>query len=183
MLPESSASNNDQRVSDFARLLLESRKRLHAFILTLVPNWDDADELEQRTAIILWQKFGEYVPGTNFFSWACQIARLEVNNYRRTQGRSRLYFSNELVTALAELRCDDESAYQDRRAALASCLQKLPPTEGDLIERCYGRKVVTAKEVAGSMGRPASTVYKALARIRHRLLQCIERELSSRGRP
>src|SRR5690606_34393882 len=104
VLHESSASNNDQRVSEFARLLLESRKRLHAFILTLVPHWDDAEELEQRTAIILWQKFGEYVPGTNFLTWACQVARWEINNYRRTKGRSRLYFSNELMTALAELR-------------------------------------------------------------------------------
>jgi IS30 family transposase len=46
-----------------------------------------------------------------------------------------------------------------------------------LIERRYQAKT-TARKVADDLARPPSTVYKALARIRGLLLDCVERSLA-----
>ena len=45
--------------SDFLQLLLNNQMRIYAFILSLVRNYDDADDLMQDTANTMWQKYSE----------------------------------------------------------------------------------------------------------------------------
>jgi RNA polymerase sigma-70 factor (ECF subfamily) len=181
MRPDFLQSYGEQRVEEFARLLVENKRRLHSYILTLVPNWADAEELEQKTAIILWQKFDSYESGTSFGAWACRIARLEINNFRRVQGRSKVSFSDDLVADLAAVKASREDEYDARRDALRQCIERLPASDGELIKHCYGSRLRTATEVARGLGKPANTVSKSLARIRRRLFDCIQRRLEAEG--
>lgn len=176
-------SEDDERIEEFAQLLMGVRRRLHAYILTLVPNWVDAEEVEQKTAIVLWQKFDEFEPGSNFAAWACRIAKLQVSNFRRTQGRSRVCFNDELVGALAQLQDEGTTAFEERRQALGRCIEQLSAAESELIDCCYGTQLATIKEVAKRRGQSTNAVYKALARIRRRLFVCIERQRTLGGSP
>jgi RNA polymerase sigma-70 factor (ECF subfamily) len=51
--------------------------------MTLVFSHQDAEEVFQNTSVVLWNKFGEFQPGSNFFAWASQVAYYEVLNYMR----------------------------------------------------------------------------------------------------
>jgi RNA polymerase sigma-70 factor (ECF subfamily) len=62
------------------------------------------------------------------------------------------------------------------------CLNKLGTRDRELIERRYQAKT-TARKVADELERPASTVYKALARIRSSLFDCVERSLAQEAHP
>ena len=76
--------------------------RLFGYIHSLVRDSNDADDLFQQTAMVLWRKFAEYDPARPFLGWACGVARFEVTNFLRTRGRSKLYFSDDLNLLLIE---------------------------------------------------------------------------------
>ena len=67
----------------FMRHLMGNEHRIYGFILSLVHNWSDADDLLQDVTAIMWRKFDLYEPGTNFCAWALKIARFEVLNFRK----------------------------------------------------------------------------------------------------
>ena len=60
----------------------------------------DAEEVFQNTSVVLWNKFGEFEPGSNFFAWASRVAYYEVLNLMKQRRRSRT-FSDEALELLA----------------------------------------------------------------------------------
>src|ERR1700710_651459 len=86
----------------FAEYLRLHQSRLFGYIHSLVRDFNDADDLFQQTALILWRKFGEYDRGRSFLGWACGVARFEVTNFLRGRGRNRLYFTDQLNLLLIE---------------------------------------------------------------------------------
>jgi len=61
------ALNYDER---FVNRLIELQPRLRAFIRSLVPFKQDADDVVQETNLVLCRKAGEYIEGSNFAAWA-----------------------------------------------------------------------------------------------------------------
>jgi RNA polymerase sigma-70 factor, ECF subfamily len=173
--------DQSSRTEAFVGLFAQSQYEIHSFVLTLVPNRADADDVMQTTSIVLWRKFDQFLPGTNFVAWACQIARLEVQNFRRVKGRDRLVFDDTLLQSLGGLRLAMSDELAADRGLLRDCIAGLRPDDRELIDRCYGKKT-TAKDVAIELGKPVNTVYKALIRIRRGLYDCIQRALKVRDR-
>ena len=60
---------------------MSSQSRIYAYILMLVHNHNDAEDLLQETASILWEKFDEYIPEKSFAAWAVGIARNKIYNF------------------------------------------------------------------------------------------------------
>lgn len=162
---------------EFVSLFARHDRGVYKYILTLVIDPDVAQEVFQEASVTLWQKFGEFQPGSNFFAWACRVAYFEVLKYRQTHRRDRLRFNNALLETLAEERVASEGVLQARRRALAGCLQKLSTRDRALIEHRYAGSQ-TVLEIARQTGRPANTLYKALERIRRALMHCIERQVA-----
>ncbi len=86
----------------FVRYQTRNQRRIFSYIMTLVPNWNDAEEVLQETSLVLWRKFSEFQPGTSYISWANRVAFFEVQKYRDRQKRSERVFSNDLIDMLAE---------------------------------------------------------------------------------
>ncbi len=166
----------------FVGLLAQNQYEIHSFILTLVPHWADADDVMQTASIVLWRKFDQFQPGTDFVAWACRVARLEVQNFRRVKGRDRLLFNDALLQSLGEVRLSMGDELEAQRELLNGCITRLKPDDHELIRRCYGRKTISAKQVAVELGRPVNTVYKALIRIRRNLYECVQRAAKVRDR-
>ena len=59
---------------------------------------------------------------------------------------------------------------------LGECMDRLPPADRDLIETRYWLDV-PVKTLAARLGRPQSTVYDAIKRIRWALVECVERAM------
>jgi RNA polymerase sigma-70 factor (ECF subfamily) len=130
---------------------------------------------------VLWRKFDEYRPDSNFFQWAARIAYFKVLSFRKKQKRSLLIGSDEFVEAVAEEMNTLSDQLLDRERALASCIKKLREKDQDLINRRYAPGG-TVKGVAEQVGRPVKSIYAALGRIRRALLECVDRALVAEGR-
>jgi RNA polymerase sigma-70 factor (ECF subfamily) len=173
----------ERRQAEFAEQLREAQSRLFGYIHSLVRDLDDADDLFQQTTLILWNKFDDFDRGRSFLSWACGVARLEVCNFLRSRGRQRLYFSDDLNLMLAEAQ--DEMTHdetEERRCALARCVEKLRQRDRQLLDECYGREDGVTR-VAGRHGRSPQSVHNSLRRIRRSLFECIRRTLDQKSRP
>ncbi|MEN1680372.1 MAG: sigma-70 family RNA polymerase sigma factor [Planctomycetota bacterium] len=169
------ALDADQR--EFVKLLAASERRLSAYILTLVPNLNDADEILQETHVRLWESRNRYEPGTDFVAWATRVAYYQVLTWRKRRGRQRLVFSDELVS---ELSSRSEAAAEqsgDRHEALLLCLSELSDGSRAVLAKVYadGQHI---KDVAVAMGRTAESLYKVVQRLRTTLRNCIEQRLA-----
>lgn len=166
-----------ETVEAFMKLFAVHRRRLFQYILALLPNVQDAEEVLQETNIILWRKFHQYQAGTNFLAWAMRVAQLEVLKYRRQQhSRGAMPLDESVMDRLAADAEDNAEELDAVREALQQCLRKLSPPDRKLVDWRYGAGA-RGKDVAAELGRPANSVYKSLGRIRQMLLECITRTL------
>ena len=169
--------------AEFAEYLRQAQTRLYGYIHSLVRDLNDADDLFQQTAVILWKKFGEYDRRRSFFTWACGIARLEVASFLRGRSRQRLYFSDDLSLLLVEAQAElTDRELEDRRDALARCIEHLRPSDRTLLAECYGDEE-GVHGAAGRRGRSTQSVYNSLRRIRRALFECIARTLAQESKP
>jgi RNA polymerase sigma-70 factor (ECF subfamily) len=171
-------SESDDR--DFARLLLQYRTRIYAYIRSLVAHRADAEDLLQETASVLWRKFDSFQPGSNFLAWALQTARYEVFSFRQRRKRDVLQFSDRFLDAVADESAAESVRLADLQELLDQCMDKLPAADRELIGLRY-RSDLPVKTLAAQLGRPLSTTYDALNRIRRNLVECVERALSRAG--
>lgn len=165
------------RGREFLQLYQAHERRIFGFILTLVPQWSEAEDLLQETTMTMWSKFHTFEPGTDFAAWALCIARYRVMNHRRKKRNQRVQFSDEILEALDERVRSATSELDTLREALGGCLRKLPQRDRDLIELRY-EYGATTRSVAQRVGRSTDAVYKALNRIHVQLLYCIRRALA-----
>ena len=166
-------------VEAFMRLFGEHRRRLYQYVLALLPNLQDAEDVLQETNIICWRKFGEFQPSTNFLAWASRIAHFEVLKRRRAwarEGTAVVPLDDAVLEQLAHEAAEDAGELAGVREALQRCLGKLAPADRELIVRRYAAGE-QGKHLAEQMGRPANSVYKSIGRIRLALLDCVTRTL------
>lgn len=171
------------REAEFAELLQRDQAQLYGYIHSLVRDLNDADDLFQQVAMILWRKFPDFDRGRSFLAWSCGVARLEVSNFLRTRGRSKLYFSDDLnallIEAQEQLARDEADA---RREALGKCVQKLRQRDRELVDQCYSESG-GVNDVAQQAGRAPQSVHNSLRRIRRALFECIRRTLNQETHP
>jgi RNA polymerase sigma-70 factor, ECF subfamily len=160
----------------FVRLLLQHQSALLRYILPLVGNLDDAQDVLQQTALALWQKFDQYDPGRPFLPLARQFAHNEVLMHHRRR-RKYTFLTTELIETLAGRPEEQESGRQQRCLALQTCVEMLPEADRRLLDERYSESGKTIQQLAGETGQKANVLYKALARIRRQLLDCVAQKV------
>ena len=63
---------------EFVRLLTGQQRQLYLYIIALLPNPTDVDDVLQATNMVLWSKADEFEPGSDFGAWARRVAHFEV---------------------------------------------------------------------------------------------------------
>jgi RNA polymerase sigma-70 factor (ECF subfamily) len=169
--------NSQFNASQFAELYTAHEARLRGYVQSLVPKWSDADDILQRCNLIIWQKFDQYEPGTNFFAWACQIARFQVLKYREAAARDKMVFSEAFVDAVTQHTALRSDEIQTRIDYLQECVAKLSPEHRELLRLSYDEER-TAVSIARHLKRQVDGVYKALKRIHLALHMCVTRRLA-----
>jgi len=168
-------------VPDHERFVVDLTRyhdELLGFTYSLVGNWQDAQDVLQQTSMVLWRKYDQFDPSTNFMDWATRVAFYEAKNYVRQIARDRHYFSDELLQTIAAERAKDVGHCQLRAAALQSCMNKLRTEDRDLLDQVYaGRRAVG--DVATAIGIAIQSVYNRLYRLRKRLAECVQQTLAS----
>jgi RNA polymerase sigma-70 factor (ECF subfamily) len=180
--PSSQAADSVDNLSTdaFVAQLMKHRHRIYAFIAKQLVNPADAEDVFQRTSIVLWKKMHDFDAAGSFFHWACGIAFNEVRNFLTVQRRSRLHFDAELVELLAEEAKSEAELSQARLSAMQHCMERLSLRQQEILRRCYlGTSTIT--QVAEGLGRERGALYKQLARLKVKLIDCIRIRLAQEG--
>lgn len=150
--------------------------RLYAFILMMVHNECDAEDLLQETSAILWERFEEFERGTNFKAWAFAIAKNRSCVFLRKNKNSRLSFMDEIYEKIPSIANQvlDNQVY--RVKALKQCITKLPLKDRQLLRMRYKENIVP-KALSEITGRSLNGLYKSLTRVHSLLRDCIMRTL------
>src|SRR4051794_297299 len=134
-----------QDTERFVRLFANAQREILRYILALVPDLHDADEILQETAIALWKRFDQYDPRLPFNPWACRFALRHVRKYREQKARRDRFLSLEAIDLLVSEHLEEEGIMEERRRALRACLQTLNVHEQLLIERRYSERATVAR--------------------------------------
>lgn len=165
----------------FAKFMVTYDRELLRYIMMLIPRRDDAEEVLQRTALVLWEKFDEYDRNRDFLPWATRFAYFEALNFRKECARSRLIFSEEIMSILTQSRKDQESYLGQQRSALKHCLAELSIEDRNMLERRYSDSS-TIKTLAEEQGRTVKSLYRRLDRVRKLITDCVGRRVASLDR-
>ncbi len=160
------------RSSELVQLMMLHQRKLFGYILTLVPSRADAEDILQEASLTICEKFSEFESGTNFYSWACQIAFWKVRAARKKFATSKVIFNENILEVVSQTRLQMEEELDHRHIALSKCLQKLNERDRRMVLVRYesGHNV---KAAAQSCGRTIQGAYKALTRIRKTLHDCV----------
>ena len=187
--PQAPASQVDEaearpmdKNKQFLRLFLQNERRIYAYVLTLLPNRADADDVLQDASIAMWDRFDADAPPGDFLAWARRVAYHKVLDFYKKTQRAQARLSRIFVARLAETAATQCEALQldDRRTALASCLEKLPQRDRDLLTRRFADGATT-QSTSEQLGRSVDAVYKALAKLRQSLFDCVQNTLAREG--
>jgi RNA polymerase sigma-70 factor (ECF subfamily) len=161
-------------------LMMRHQHQIFAYIYSLVPNRSEADDVLQDCCVVLCEKFGQFVPGTDFVAWACRIAFWEIRRMRQERARSKVVFNQAVLEAVSQTATAMIEEIDSRYEALSVCLEKLPLRDREMILTRY-EPGCGVKEAAARSGRTLQTAYKALARIRRLLMDCVTSQLEMEG--
>ncbi len=171
---------SEQQMEQYLELYSRHQRRLFLYINAMLPSPADADEVFQETNIVIWKKFDQFEIGTDFLAWAYRIAYFQVRDYRRRAWRRANCFTPEVLEQLADTVQEEEELLEDRRAALADCRKKLNEDDQQLLNQCYAPDA-RVEQVAQSLERKATSVYRSLRRIRQLLLDCIKKTVDAKA--
>jgi RNA polymerase sigma-70 factor, ECF subfamily len=166
----------------FARLFAEHERRVYSYIFSLLGDWTAAEDVFQDTCVVMWTKFADFQPGTDFAKWACRIAHFNVLKYRRQCSRRLPFASEQFIETVAAARESEPADNQDWLGKLSQCIEKLTLRDGKIIKARYSSDL-TIKELAARLGLPANTVYKAVSRIRRELFDCVQKAVAQEEHP
>ena len=172
--------DNPDRQETFVRLLTRHERELRRYALALLADPGAVDDVLQETSVALWRKCSEYNDAEPFVPWACRFVYYEVLKYRRQQRMQKRFFSEATVELLASECVPLDDAFDRERSALQDCLTQLPVADRELIGLRYATNVSIAN-LASETGQPAKGLYRALERIRHLLVACVQRKLALEG--
>lgn len=158
----------------FLALFLASEQELFRYVAAITPSLEDAREVVQQTAVVLWQKFDQYDLSQPFTPLACRFALNITKQWLARKKRWQSILADDMAETIAKRRIELMPALNARLRFLDGCLEKLPAEQRRIVEGYYFRQL-GIEALASESRRTVDAVYKAMQRIRRQLQDCIER--------
>lgn len=155
---------------------MRNQQRIFRYIVSLVPNRADADELFQQTCLTLWESWERYDMSLDFVPWACGIAHNHVRNFYRKRQNSEVQLDADVVEMLATRSSQLRQRDDEKLAALRGCLNELTERNRGIVENYYGG--MSVQEIATQRDLSANAIYKLLDRVREALHDCVNLRLA-----
>lgn len=178
-LDPTAAEQPTPKTEEFLKLLGAHERGLFAYVYSLSPNWQDAEEVMQRVRIRVWQQFDQYDVSRPFDAWARAIAYYLVLAHRKEKTRQREVFSERVLEKINEEYAAHVETGSARRDALRKCLERLDRRKRDLVRGYYSATRQSAEEIARQLSMTPNAVRQAVFRIRRLLHECVERAVNA----
>ena len=118
-LPMANAQMQTDQHRRFVERFLREQHRLYGYIVTLVPQRADAEEIFQETSLLLWEKWSDFDQSRDLLPWACGIAHNVLRNYLRKKKPMAVNLDESFLERVAEVRLEREASLEPRRVAEA----------------------------------------------------------------
>jgi RNA polymerase sigma-70 factor, ECF subfamily len=166
----------DQHDSEqLARLWTESQPVVGAYILSLLPDFHQAEDVLQQTAVLLVREFEKYDQARPFLPWAMGVARnLALKSRRDVVRRGEHLLGQQLIDQVEAAFIEHVDTWASVRKVLRGCLHRQPEKVLELLRWRYAYDLRPA-DVAVKMGVTSATVRVMLHRAREVLRRCIKR--------
>jgi RNA polymerase sigma-70 factor (ECF subfamily) len=167
----------------FLPLFIRFERRIYAYIFTLLPRRADADDLLQEVSLVMWDKFDAVCPPTDFLAWGRRIAYHKVLDFYKKSRRSQSKLTQIFLQRISESAADPGLVPQleERREALAACVEKLSPQARELFTYRFAEGATT-QTTAEKVGRSVEAVYKSLTKLRQSLYECVQNRINRENR-
>ncbi|MCE5186758.1 MAG: sigma-70 family RNA polymerase sigma factor [Planctomycetaceae bacterium] len=162
------------RTKEFISLLSLTQVRLYSYILSILGNFNDADDVIQETTLTMWQKFDQFQSGTDFLAWGVSVAYYKILEHRKKKKIPQL--SDELIEQLNSRATDnlkDSNIYIEK---LEYCMKKLNAGDYSLINQRY-MSGYTVAELSKRFNVTIQAIYLRLSKIQGVLTRCIKRSV------
>jgi len=170
-------ADNKQHIEgrEFVSLITANQRRIYAYIFTLVPNLNDADDIMQETTALMWEQKDDFTPGTDFVAWGARIAYFKVLDYRKRANKNRRMISNAGQFKKIEETALKRSQHLDTMINnLEECVKKLRNPDRQLIYLRYSLEL-SVKEISTRLNKSIRSLYLGISRVQGFLLECVER--------
>ena len=172
--------NLDACTERYVALMNQHQVQLVTYVESLGLEYQAALDLVQETNLILWRKRNDFRADASFWAWACKVAYHQVLHHRRSQGRDKLVFSEELLGQLADVSQSRLESYDDHRRQLRECLKQLPARQRSVIKWRYQDDTAVGS-IAERLSTTPNAVSKLIQRARLGLLACVQSKLALEG--
>jgi RNA polymerase sigma-70 factor (ECF subfamily) len=159
------------------KLFLEHASWIRGFLLGFVPVESEAQDLFQEVFLTVLDKAQDFALGTNFQAWVRAIAKFKLLEQGRLKQRNPLLLDPALLAMLEAANAELDLVREERKRALAECIEQLAPRARQILEMRYGDQPVAPAEIARQLSWTPGAVYVALSQARAFLRECTRRRL------
>jgi RNA polymerase sigma-70 factor (ECF subfamily) len=165
-------TDNNISHKEFIAFLVPNQTRIQAFILMLVPNVADAEDIYQETISTMWDKISTFNKGTDFVAWAVTIAKYKVLEFRAKYKKSKIQFSDRIYEMLEKAATSKKSSVQDHIDVLRKCIHQLSENERDLLKMRYDMDL-SFQKMSLRIGKTSPAIHRIMAIIHSKLALCV----------
>lgn len=172
-----SASDN-KTMEEIAVFWTNAQPSVSAFIMSIVPRFQDADDILQQVAVAVVKNYDKYDKKQSFIGWAIGIAKNEILMYRRNNPKGRLIFDVKTIEAISKAHEKESAKFNDMRKALEICINRITGRTRQILEMRYFNELAVSR-IAQKLGMTNGSVYTLLHRMRLALQECINGQMAA----
>jgi RNA polymerase sigma-70 factor (ECF subfamily) len=170
--------NNNIDYRSYVSLLSMNYQRIYNFILMLVANHNNAEDIMQETTILMFEKFNSFEKGSDFLAWAKTIAKYKTLEFLKKQKKDKVVFDQEIVELIDQDSQRHQKKQEEWLEALRTCVSLLPKSDRQLLHiRYYENERIPA--IAGRVGCSFQRIYRNMARINDVLVRCVQHKIGA----
>jgi RNA polymerase sigma-70 factor (ECF subfamily) len=177
-MPDASPSQAEAHTAAVQGLFLQFQPAIRGYILSMIPDFSQADDVMQETFLVVTRKAASFELGTSFPAWVKTIARFKALEAIRSGPRRFESLSEEVLDALGAERTEFPTHTDERLALLSKCIGELAPQARRSIDFRY-RNDHLPPEIADRMGCTVQSVNVTLSRARAFLRDCVLRKMAA----
>ena len=156
------------------REFVRHRSSLFALVLSLVRDFNLAEEVLQEVAVVVCDQWSDFKPGTNFLAWSMRIARNKIFNLSRAARREIVLAPEALQEIERAASVESSSGWME---ALQKCMEGLEGRAGEILVLRY-KDGLSGQEIAHRLRMTVTAVHMALSRARSAVGRCVEGRLA-----
>lgn len=175
-MPDASPSHEDAHTAAVQGLFLQFQPAVRGYILSMIPDFSQADDVMQETFLTVTRKAAGFELGTSFAAWVKTIARFKA--LEAIRARKFECLSEEVLLALSTEPREFRGDSDERLKLLRDCLDQLAPQARRSIDYRYQNDLLPP-QIAELTGCTVQSVNVTLSRARAFLRDCVQRTIAA----